>query len=168
MNDISTAPLFLNIQDLARLSEFADVLDVVVRDVPFKTIGKAPTKAKQILAPASKVAHIQQALQNPGVVGFITTPELVDEVPTTHGVAVSENPSGAAHQIHCELAERPGYFRNGLCNIASDVIVEPGACIATHDVEIAEGCRVCSGAVILPGVRLGRNVKVGPCINQAL
>ncbi len=160
---MSDLPVFLNTETLASLSEFEDLVTKVVRDVEFKSIGKAPTLSQHLLVPAAKPQHIKQALENPGIVGLIVPAELVDQVPETHGVAVAEKPGEAAFYIHQALAARPGYFRNGAVSIADDVVIEPGAIVAETDVEIGSGSRICSGAVIRPGVRIGKNVVVGPC-----
>ena len=62
---------------------------------------------------------------------------------------------------------------NSSCKIAHNVsikatehqIVEAGDCIAGdcvfHDITISEGCWICAGAIITPGVRIGRHNVIG-------
>lgn len=157
------APAFLNMSALASLNEFTAHLLGVERDVRFKTIGKIVTRAQGVVAPVHTLAHVWAALDNPCVVGVIAPPAIAAEIPETLGLAVSDAPSVAAWAIHEALAARAGYFRNGAQIVAEDAVIEPGAVVADHDVEIGPGAWICSGAVIRPGVRLGRGVKVGPC-----
>ncbi|XBQ16876.1 MAG: DapH/DapD/GlmU-related protein [Oceanicaulis sp.] len=156
-------PCFLNLEAKARLSEFGAFTTRVERDVVFKTIGKAVTRGEGIVTPVRTLDHVWSALDNPGVVGVIAPAEIAAEVPETLGLAVADQPGLAAYLIHEQLAARPDYFRNGARVIAEGAVIEPGAIIADRDVEIGPGAWICSGAVIRPGVRLGRDVKVGPC-----
>lgn len=135
----------------------------VIRDCAFSFTGKIPTNLDRRLVPCVKPLHVEQALNEKGIVGIITTDDLADMVPDCLGVAVCEFPQQAVIKIQEAISSIKDFqWESFESRIDPSVIIHPGAYVAPHDVEIGEGTIIYPNAVILPRSILGKYCSIGP------
>lgn len=146
-----------------QLAEFADLFDGVVRDAPFFTTGKIPTRAKNKLVPVGAAKHLGELMAHlDEIAGVICPAELVDQIPEGLGCAVSAEPLAAAYRLHVRLCDRPDYFWTRFpSRIDPSARIHPSAYVADHDVVIGPDTIVDAHAVIMPRTVIGAEGFIG-------
>ena len=148
---------------LSRLTDFADLLDHVVRDGKFYAVGKAETKGSNLLVPVWDTNYVPAILADQRVSSIICTPDIVDQIPEQYALAVSEKPQVATMLIAKSLAEIPEYFwKNFDSVIPESCTIHPTAHIDPKNVVLGERCVVSANAVILEKTIMGSDVTIGP------
>lgn len=152
-----------NMESRARLTEFAPLFDRIEREAEFFTVGKLPTRAHAKLAPVNHERHLPELLRSLDKIAAVICPEaLVDKIPSELGCAVSEDPAGAAYQVHVQLCERPDHFWSSFpSRIAESARIHPRAYVAPHDVVIGENTVVGPNASILERSIIGSDCFIG-------
>jgi acyl-[acyl carrier protein]--UDP-N-acetylglucosamine O-acyltransferase len=146
------------------LKKFCGTLGLeVLRDCNFAFVGKIPTRLDARIVPCQKREHVEQAVMAGGVVGVVTTKDLVDFVPASLGLAVSDNPSCSILLLQDYISELSDFqWKSFESRIHSSVVIGEGAVIAKRDVEISEGCVILPNAVVLPRSIIGPYCSIGP------
>jgi UDP-3-O-[3-hydroxymyristoyl] glucosamine N-acyltransferase LpxD len=135
----------------------------VLRDCDFSFVGKVSTNLKRRIVSCTTASHIADALNAEGVVGVITSQDLVSLVPESLGLAVSDAPWPSAIELHEHIASLSGFQWNSCeSSIHPSVEIMRAAYVADHDVIIGEGTVIHSGAIIYPRTVIGKNCSIGP------
>lgn len=145
------------------LSSVITGLDIkCVRDGEFSYVGKVPTNLPRRLVPASKLEHIESAIQADGVVGVITTEQLVAHVPVNMIAAVSPDPVAASLFIHERLCAMDGFLWEHFdTRIDPTAVIHPSAVIAEKDVVIGAHASIGPTSVVLERSHISEHVHVG-------
>ena len=138
-------------------------LDVACRrDGEFSYVGKVPTNLPRRLVPASKPAHIEEAIATGGVAGFIATQELVAQVPNNMIAASAADPVAASLHIHERLCEMDGFLWEHFdTRIDPTASIHPSAVIAERDVVIGAHAQVGPTSVVLERSNIAEHARVG-------
>lgn len=152
---------------LSRLAQSVDSVDVQ-RDCDLAYIGKIPTRLDRRVVPCKTPDHIQEAVKTPGVIGIITTPDLVALIPDTHGTAVAEDPVTASLLLHEVLDGMSGFlWADFKTDIDPTADIHPSAVIAPMNVKIGAhtvigpGCIIKERSLIGPDCNIGVDVVIG-------
>jgi len=124
-----------------KLSDFSSD-NQLVKEGEFVSLGYADSTFPHTLAFADSLKYVQLAISNPNVSCIITTPALVEAVPSSKGVLTSSSPRQAFYTIHEQ------FIKDGTYELPFD----PG---------IGEGCDIHPSAIIGKNCRIGDNVKIG-------
>jgi len=92
----------------------------------------------------------------------ITKEELISEIPSNIGVAISPSPMVSFYTIHNHLLKYTDFYGSHFPSVVSDsVIIHPSAYISENNVVIGDNCVIMPHAVILEGSELKTNVTIG-------
>lgn len=145
------------------LAEFASERLQVVRSCLFSCPAKILTPADDILVPLLHEGALSDLLGRNGIAGVITTPELAGKVPNGMGLAITNEPLRAHHEIHVLLSQMPGrLFADFPSEIDPSAEVHPTAWIASRNVRIGAGVRILPFAVVNERSEVGE----GSCIHS--
>lgn len=146
------------------LSKFSDRFGLtVLRDCDFSYVGKIPTNLKRRVVSCANPRHFTEALSTEGVVGIITSHDLVSLAPETFGLALSDAPWRSAIELHEHVASLSDFQWSSFeSSIHPSVDIMRTAYVADHDVIIGEGTIVHAGAIIYPRTVIGKNCSIGP------
>ena len=144
------------------LSELADVAGMtVLRDVEIAFAGKIPTALDCRVVPVSSAVHLDAAEAHGGIAAMIVPAALADDVPTTYGLAVSEEPVAALTRLQASLSAQEDFqWQSFSSRIDPSAHIDPSARIATRDVVIGAGTYVGPNAVIRPRSIVGTHCKI--------
>lgn len=139
--------------------------DLDVRnDAEFNALGMATTKFhnEQVLAFLGNLKFLDDVLNNPNIVGIITTGEIYNSglIPKHYGVALSDNPKRLFYEIHNALTDNHFYWQPFENKIAKSAVIASGAHIAAHSVEIGENSVIEPGVVVHSGTIIGNHVVI--------
>jgi len=139
-------------------------LDVVcARDGEFSCVGKVPTKLPHRLVPASKRAHLEEAIAAEGVAGIITTEELIGSVPTGMIAASAPDPVAAAFMIHERLCAMDGFMWESFdTRIDPTADIHASAVVPDRNVVIGANTQIMAGAIVCERSIVGARCSVGP------
>lgn len=145
------------------LSSVIDGLEITcTRDGAFSYVGKIPTNLPRRIVPASKEAHIAAAIQMDGIVGIITTEDLVDQVPAHMISAVAADPVAASLFIHERLCAMEGFLWTHFdSRIDPTAVIHSSAVVAERDVIIGPYAVVGPTSVILERSCISEHARVG-------
>lgn len=146
------------------LSDFASKLSLrVIEDCQFAYAAKLPTRIAPRLVSCSQPSHFKALTVEGGITGVLTTSDLLDQVPTGLGAAVSAIPKSALFAIHETLAQQPDFqWESFESRVHPTAKIHPTAIIAPSDVILGEGSVVGANAVICPRSVIGRFCSIGP------
>lgn len=134
----------------------------VIRDCELSYVGKVPSNLPRRFVPCREASHIEQAKQNQGIVGILTTPQNADLVPRNLGLAVAENPVAESLFLHEILAAKGNFLWEHFdTRIDPSAKIHPSAVIAERDVEIGAGSYIGAGSVIEERTIIGKNCHIG-------
>lgn len=135
----------------------------VLRDCDFSFVGKIPTNLKRRIVSCTNSKQITEVLNAEGVVGVITSHDLISLVPETLGLALSDAPWRSAIELHEHIASLAGFqWISFESSIHPSVEILRSAYVADHDVVIGEGTVIHPGAIICPRTVIGNNCSIGP------
>jgi UDP-3-O-[3-hydroxymyristoyl] glucosamine N-acyltransferase len=139
-----------------------DCLGECVRDGLFSYVGKAPTRLDRRVIPASKLSHIAEGLETPGVAGMIVTPDIASHVPQDMILAIADDPVTASLHVHEKLCMMDGFLWEHFdTRIDPTARIHPSAVIAERDVIIGPGVTVGPTSVVLERSHIEENAHVG-------
>ncbi len=152
-----------NTGNRVQLSDFASLVDSVVKNAEFFSVGKIPSRVPARLVPVGSAKFLRELKSNLGdIAAVICTPDLVDQIPDHIGCAVSKNPVTAAFHIHAALCAKVGHFWTDFQSIiAPEADIHPSAVIAKMNVRIGVGCFVGPNAVIQERSIIGERCWIG-------
>jgi len=132
----------------------------LVRDASFANLGFLSAPLPEMLAFAENERFLHSALRLDAVAALITPTELAEHVPTSVGLALTDNPRLAFSELHNYLALHTDFYVRGdrETQIAADASVHPQASVASSGVVIGAGCKIAAHASVLDGSSLGENV----------
>lgn len=138
-------------------------LDIeVLRDCHVAYVGKVPSRVEPRLVPCGKPSHIAEALNETGISGVITTPELASAVPQNIGLAVSVEPLRAAYSIHEILCQKKDFqWISFPSKVSRSAKIHPSAVVSEFDVIIGDGCVVHPNAILYPRTIVGEGSSIG-------
>jgi UDP-3-O-[3-hydroxymyristoyl] glucosamine N-acyltransferase len=147
-----------------RLSDFGGLAGLeVLRDGHFETPGKLSTPLAGLCVPLRSANYLADVNDNVAIVAVITTRELADGLAARLAVGVAEHPDAAHSEILAKVAEVwETRLRARVNAIDSTAIIDPGASIASHAVEIGPRVRVGPNVVIAPGVSIEADCVLHP------
>lgn len=135
----------------------------VIRDCEFSYVGKIPTNLDGRIVSCTSEKHITEMLLAEGIVGVITTRDLLTLVPEFLGLAISESPWRTAIELQENIAVLPNFqWETFGTDIHPSVEIMRTAYVADHDVVIGEGTIVHPNAIIYPRSIIGANCSIGP------
>lgn len=148
---------------LTLTSLIGDVEDItVIRDCSLAYIGKVPTRLNKRVVPCKQTAHVNEAIEDEGIVGIITTKENAELVPMHLGLAIAHEPLIMALRLHERLNAIKGFlWENFDTFIHPTAEIHPTAIIANKNVMIGEGTKIGSGCVIKERSIIGPDCNIG-------
>ncbi len=151
-------------QSTTKLSSFSDNFDCIVRDCSFYGVGKIPTRLSNKLVPVGSSKFLPELMRDiDGVAGVICPPNLLEQIPSHLGCAISSKPLEAAYKLHRHLARtKDHYWESFPSRIDPSAQIHPTAYVAESDVTIGPGCVIGPHASIMERVFLGEGTIVGP------
>lgn len=143
------------------LAEFASERLQVVRSCLFSCPAKILTPADDILVPLLHEGALPDLLGRNGIAGVITTPELAGKVPGGMGLAITNEPLRAHHEIHVLLSKMPArLFVDFPSEIDPSAEIHPTAWIASRNVRIGAGARILPFAVVNEHSEVGEGSRI--------
>jgi UDP-3-O-[3-hydroxymyristoyl] glucosamine N-acyltransferase len=154
-------------QSTLSLSKIAGQLGcVVIRDASFSNLGGFRNYGKNMLTMFYSLKYLPQLHENIDRFScVITTPELIDQAPSSLGIIVHENPLEVFVKLHEYLYSRnePFYWNPPQpTRISKSAKIHPTAVISSVDVVIGEDVVVEPYAVIYDRTCIGARSFIGP------
>lgn len=145
-----------------RLSDLARSIPLrVVRDGDFESLGLLTSQSHRMLSCLHDPAKAGDWTSNESVSCVITTEDLALSVPEKFAIAVSPAPRETFLDIQVHLGANTDFYgRDEPSDVSLDAAIHKGAHVSPHNVRIARGCVVESGAVIMGRVSLAEGVVV--------
>ncbi len=146
-----------------KLSEFSRILNLQIhRDCDFSYVGKIGTSLENRIVPCNSKNHILESISKSGIVGVITTHDLINLVPENIGLASSDNPIKTTLELHELISCMPDLqWKKFKSIIHPSVKIGSGAYVSEEDVKIGENSIIHPNATILPRSIIESNVMIG-------
>lgn len=144
------------------LSDVAHATDMLVeRDGTFSSLGYLQHERPLQLCYLEGEAHVEECLSRSNITCVITTPDVATRLPSSLGVAVTEEPRAAFFSIHQHLYRETEFYGTTFqTEIAGSAIVHPRAFVASTNVRIGDGCLIEPNATVLENSILDDRVTV--------
>jgi UDP-3-O-[3-hydroxymyristoyl] glucosamine N-acyltransferase len=142
------------------LSDLPAIVPVtVLRDGPIASLGLISFAGEEMLVFLESDRFLEPLLRNASVRCVITTQALRDRLPTSLGLAVSQEPRRDFFRLHNHLADHTDFYWQDIpSEIAPDAVISPAAYIAERNVRIGHRTVIEPHVTVLPRTILGDGV----------
>ncbi len=149
---------------IKRLSAFQGLAGLdVIRDGNFALTGKLSTPLDGLCVPLRAAKYSDEVNGNPRIAAVITKREIVEVLDSRFAVAVADDPDAAHAEVHARLAEAHAEALRARPNrIDASAVIDAGARIADHGVEIGARARIGANVVIAAGVAVEADCVLHP------
>ena len=129
---------------------------MVVREAEFASLGFVTHSSSRLLVFIENEKFIAALSANPQISSVLTTPELVDLIPDSIGVAVLENPRRSFYEFHNYLAKNTEFYGKPFASQISKLAkIHSSAIISENSVEIGDDVIIEPNVVIKAGTTIG-------------
>lgn len=136
---------------------------ILLRDCNLSHVAKVPSRVARRVVPCCKIAHLEEAITTPGVVGVIVPDALAASAPAHFGVAIAKSPVAVANRLHETLCADASFHWVSFDSIIDpSAFIHPTAYVASKDVIIGPSSVIHPGAIILPRSLIGGHCAIGP------
>ena len=145
------------------LSEYADRFSSIRTDCVFHSIGKIPTRIAGRVVPVGGKKYLRELLKSiDGIAAVICTPDVVENIPSELGCAVSDSPVRASYEVHRDLVRKNAFWKSFPSRIHPTAEIHPSAYVSPTDVEIGANTVVAPNASVHERSIIGADCYIGP------